>query len=144
VPVQGLAREHIPAAEPVVAPEVRRGPVAVPEPVVAPEVRRGPVAVPEPVVAPEVRRGPVAVPEPVVAPAGSGWPESPEPPGSLPRPAQRAQPARVAQPEPGLVAAGRWPELLDDAPLWRLPDPAQEPAAERRLDDEQRGRPWNG
>jgi hypothetical protein len=43
-----------------------------------------------------------------------------------------------------VAAAGAWPELLDDTALWRPAQPEPDPLASGRLDDEQRGRRWNG
>jgi hypothetical protein len=43
-----------------------------------------------------------------------------------------------------VAAAGAWPELLDDTALWRPARPEPDPLASGRLDDEQRGRRWNG
>lgn len=62
--------------------------------------------------------------------------------------AQRAasvEPAPVREPSAGLPnLAGRWPSLPDDTPLWtpEWSDPARDRVT--RLDEEQRGTPWNG
>jgi hypothetical protein len=68
-----------------------------------------------------------------------------------PQPHEQSQPTRQPQPTLPVEAApigpatpDRWPSLPDDTPLW-LPAPAAAVTSDRvRLDDEQRGLPWNG
>ena len=85
-------------------------------------------------------------------PGSSGAPV-PVRPAALNHPAAPVRPAAIAAApgnpagHPPLTGPARpefWPALLDDSPLWHTPVPGPARAADHRLDDEQRGRSWNG
>lgn len=85
------------------------------------------------------------------APARPGTQPGPAPdPGAMPAPWPGVRPAPPPRSEPGApwaasrpATSDRWPRLPDDAPLWTPVSPALDREWLRRLDDEQRGRPWS-